>query len=57
MWENKSKLLSLLKKHKLSNVVLLSGDIHAAQFYDNKCRSLSGQRNLIEMTSSGLSHT
>jgi alkaline phosphatase D len=30
---NKLKLLSLLKKHQMSNVVLLSGDVHLAQFY------------------------
>ncbi len=27
-----------------------------SQLYENKCRSLSGQRTLIEVTSSGLSH-
>lgn len=41
----------------MSNVILISGDVHMGQFYSNKCRSLSGQKNLIELTSSGLSHS
>lgn len=41
-WKNKQKLFGLLKKHKVSNVVLISGDVHFASFYTNRCRSLSG---------------
>jgi hypothetical protein len=56
-WQNKVKLFNLLKRNEVSNVVLISGDVHMAQLYENKCRSLTGQRNLIEVTSSGLSHS
>lgn len=55
-WQDKKEIFNLLKRHELSNVLLLSGDVHFAQVYENKCISLSGQR-LVEVTSSGLSHT
>jgi len=29
-WENKARLFELLKKYELSNVLLISGDIHMA---------------------------
>ncbi len=56
-WVNKARLFELFKKNKVGQVMLLSGDVHYAQMFDNKCRSLSGQRKLVEVTSSGLSHT
>ena len=40
----------------MENVILISGDVHMAQTYLNDCVSLVGQTNLIEFTSSGLSH-
>lgn len=27
-WKNKQKLFGLLKRHRMSNVVLISGDVH-----------------------------
>lgn len=56
-WINKARLFELFKKNKAGQLILLSGDVHYAQIYDNKCRSLTGQRKIIEVTSSGLSHT
>ena len=35
---------------------MLTGDVHFAQLYENKCPSLTGQNNLIEVCSSGLTH-
>jgi hypothetical protein len=35
---------------------LITGDVHFAQLYQNKCPSLTGQKNLIEVCSSGLTH-
>ena len=56
-WKNKEKLFAALKKHKVSDVTLLSGDVHMGHMYENQCRSLTGQDTLLEVTSSGLSHT
>lgn len=56
-WLNKEKLFRILKKYEAENVVLVSGDVHYAQLYKDSCPSLTGQNNLWEFTSSGLSHT
>ena len=40
----------------MSNVSLITGDIHAAQILENDCISHTGT-NLFEVTASGLSHT
>lgn len=55
-WPSKKRLFDLLKKNELSNVVLISGDVHIAQMLENKCRALTGMK-LVEITSSGLSHS
>lgn len=54
-WKNKEVLFNLIKKHKKSGVIILSGDVHFAQFYSTKCKSLTSY-NIIEMTTSGLTH-
>jgi hypothetical protein len=46
----------VIAKHKKSGVILLSGDVHFAQFYKAPCTNNLGYR-LWEMTSSGLTHT
>ncbi len=48
-------IFNLIKKHEKSGVILLSGDVHFAQFYETKCKSLTGY-NVPELTSSGMSH-
>lgn len=55
-WPNKSKIFDLLKQNEVSSAILISGDIHMAQIFRNSCSSLTGQPNLLEVTSSGLSH-
>ena len=54
-WETKKSLLDLIRKYEKSGVVLLSGDVHFAQFYHTNCQSLTGY-NLPELTTSGLTH-
>jgi alkaline phosphatase D len=41
-WKNKKVLFDLLKKNQKDSVILLSGDVHFGQMYENKCKSLSG---------------
>ena len=41
-WINKQKLFAILKKHQVSNVVLISGDVHYSQLYKDSCPSLTG---------------
>jgi len=41
-WKNKKMLFDLLKKNQKDSVILLSGDVHFGQMYENKCKSLSG---------------
>ncbi len=48
-------MFDLINKHEKSGVILLSGDVHFAQFYDTKCKSLTGY-NVPELTTSGMSH-
>lgn len=55
-WPNKSRIYELLKKHEVSNAVFISGDVHMGQIYQNRCSSLTGQQNLLEVCSSGLTH-
>lgn len=45
----------MIAKHKKSGVILLSGDVHFAQFYSTYCESLTGYE-VPELTSSGLTH-
>ena len=53
---NKKKLFDALRRNEVSNVVLITGDMHNAQFFENDCLSHTGSK-LFEVTSSGLSHT
>lgn len=68
--EQREKLLSLVTKASLrTNIVILSGDIHSAEISQTNCYATlkpksNGEsiiqvipRRLIELTSSGLSHT
>jgi len=50
-------VFALLEKHEVSNVVIVSGDVHYAQIYANTCSSIGGQNSVWEFTSSGMSHT
>eukprot|EP00347_Sterkiella_histriomuscorum_P018200 403346407 len=54
-WKSKNDIFKLIRKHQKSGVVLLSGDVHFAQFYHTNCKSLTGY-NLQELTSSGMTH-
>ncbi|TNV78551.1 hypothetical protein FGO68_gene9981 [Halteria grandinella] len=63
-WEafNKGKLFEIIRKvkkvnPKLAKMVLLSGDVHFSQFYFNPCHSETGGVKLIELTSSGMTHS
>lgn len=56
-WRNKERLFRIFRELKVQNVVLLSGDVHMAQLYESKCRSVTGMNTLVEVTSSGLSHS
>ena len=51
-WPNKKRLFDVLYKHKLSNVILLSGDRHFASVSLPPCGMYTP-----EFTSSGLTHT
>jgi hypothetical protein len=50
-WKNKKKLFDLLYKHRLSNVILLSGDVHFAAVALPPCGLFTP-----DFTSSGLTH-
>ena len=54
--ESKNKLIELIKKYKLSGVILLSGDVHYAEIMSHPCRERIGF-DLHEFTSSGLTHS
>ena len=54
---NKKKLFDVLKANEMSNVALISGDMHTAQFYENDCASHTGMNTLFEVASSGMTHT
>jgi len=41
----------------MDDVIFISGDVHNAQASTNRCPSMTGQNQLYEFTSSGLSHT
>lgn len=55
-WENKQKLYQAIVDNQKSNAFLLSGDVHSATVFQTPCASLTGY-NLLEFTSSGLTHT
>lgn len=59
---NKKRLFQIVRKMKdakkdLSKLILLSGDVHFSQFYFNPCDSETGGVKLIELTSSGMTHS
>ncbi len=56
-WPSRKRLYDILKANQMSGVVMLSGDVHMTQIYRNSCPSLTGQPELNEFSSSGLSHT
>eukprot|EP00347_Sterkiella_histriomuscorum_P002368 403368424 len=51
----KRRLLNLIRDHRKSGVILLSGDVHYAQFFNTECESYTGY-NIFEICSSGLTH-
>jgi hypothetical protein len=55
-WQNKEKLFKIIEQNEKSNVLFLSGDVHFANTYQTACSALTGY-NMIEYTSSGMSHT
>lgn len=52
---HKERLISLIRKHKKSGVILLSGDVHYAEIMEYPCSERVGY-TLYEFTSSGLTH-
>jgi len=55
-WPNKVKLFERIRQNKISNIILLSGDVHFSNTYHSACDALIGY-GLIEYTSSGMSHS
>jgi hypothetical protein len=47
--------LGAIGRLRKSGVILLSGDVHFAQFYSTKCKAMTGYE-LPELTTSGLTH-
>ena len=58
MPSQREKLLNLILGSD-KKVILLSGDVHYAEISQARCAATSGERtkNLVEITSSGISHT
>jgi len=54
--ENRDRLIGLIRKYKVSGVVLLSGDVHFAEVMRYPCKEHIGYE-LYEFTSSGLTHS
>ena len=52
---SKARLLDLIEKYNKSGVILLSGDVHWAQFFSMHCSSYIGY-DIPEVCSSGLTH-
>ena len=55
-WSDKKRLMALLRKHKKSGVIFLTGDIHHAIILQSPCASFSNGYAIPEFTSSGMSH-
>eukprot|EP00347_Sterkiella_histriomuscorum_P000818 403374396 len=59
-WTNKKRLIVDIIRNdpltKKNGIVFLSGDVHFAQIYHSGCASLATGYNLLEVTSSGMSH-
>ena len=54
-WGSKKQIFDLLHKHKKSNVLFVSGDVHYGQIYLSPCEHKLGYR-IPEVCSSGMSH-
>ena len=53
--ESRDKLLSLIRKHRVSRVILITGDVHFAEILKFPCKEKVGY-DLYEFTSSGITH-
>jgi len=53
---SRQRLFELIRKYKLSGVILLSGDVHFAEILKHPCPERIGY-NLYELTSSGLTES
>jgi len=53
--QSRERLFGMIRKHKVSGVIFLSGDVHYAEFMKHPCPKRVGY-NLYEFTSSGLTH-
>jgi len=53
--QSREKLLRLIRRYKVSGVILLSGDVHYAEIMKYPCKQKVGYE-LYEFTSSGLTH-
>lgn len=56
-YKSRKRLYDTLRDNHMEGVVFLSGDVHMTQVYRNRCPSMTGQSNLLEFSSSGLSHS
>jgi len=54
---DRKRLEILIHKYKKSGVILLSGDVHHAQVIGSGCKHPSLGYELVEVTSSGMTHT
>jgi hypothetical protein len=52
----KTKILEIINKYEKSGVLLLSGDVHWAQYFHAGCTSFTGGYDLHEICSSGMTH-
>ena len=55
-WINKIKLYDLITKHSKPGVILLTGDVHYAEFSETPCQSLTAGYKITDLTSSGMTH-
>jgi len=53
--QSREKLFTLIRKYKVSGVIILSGDVHYAEIMKYPCKERIGYE-LYEFTSSGLTH-
>jgi alkaline phosphatase D len=55
--KSKTKFINLLNKYKPNGLTILSGDIHFAEFLSGIAESKNLNKEIIEITSSGLTHS
>ena len=59
-WKNKKTLfIDIIKDTptvKKSGLIFLSGDVHFSQFFHSSCKSFATGYDMIELTSSGMTH-